>query len=134
MKIQRIAVAITIINLILMIMLLARINPVTAQKEQNKTGIIRGTGLEIVDNTGKLRASITFHEQEKMNGTTYPAGILLRLIDSKGQPVVKIDGSEEGGGLSFSNEQDGYIQLIARESGGFLKIKNADGKEEVVKP
>lgn len=134
MKLQRIAVAVTIINLILMIMLLARINPVTAQKEQNKTDIIRGTGLEIVDKTGKLRASITFHEQEKMNGTTYPAGILLRLIDSKGQPVVKIDGSEEGGGLSFSNEKDGYIQLIARESGGFLKIKNADGKEEVVKP
>ena len=134
MKIQRIAVAVTIINLVLMVMLLARINPVTAQQEQNKSGIIRGTGLEIVDKTGKLRASITFHDQETISGTTYPAGILLRLIDSKGQPVVKIDGSEEGGGLSFSNEQDGYIQLISRESGGFLKIKNADGKEQMIKP
>lgn len=134
MKIQRIAVAVTIINLVLMIILLARLNPVTAQKEQNKTGIIRGTGLEIVDKAGKLRASITFHDQEKINGTTYPAGILLRLIDSKGQPVVKIDGSEEGGGLSFSNEKNGYIQLLANESGGFLKMKNPDGKEQVIKP
>lgn len=134
MKIQRIAIAVTITNLILMIILLARLNPVTGQKEQNKTGIIRGTGLEIVDKAGKLRASITFHEPQTMNGTTYPAGILFRLIDSKGQPVVKIDGSEEGGGLSFSNEKDGYIQLLAKESGGFLKIKNADGKEQVIKP
>jgi len=68
------------------------------------------------------------------NGITYPGGILLRLIDSKGQPVVKIDASEEGGGLSFSNESDGYIQLLAKESGGFLKIKNPDGKEQVIKP
>jgi len=70
----------------------------------------------------------------KEDGISYPGGILLRLIDSKGQPVVKIDGSEDGGGLSFSNESAGYIQIIARENGGFLKIKNPDGKEQVIKP
>ena len=134
MKIQSIAIAVTAVNLALMVILFARLNPATAQNEQNKTGIVRGTGLEIIDHSGKLRASITFHESETMNGTTYPAGILLRLIDSKGQPVVKIDASEEGGGLSFSNEKDGYIQLLAKESGGFLKIRNSDGKEEVIKP
>ena len=134
MKIQGIAVLLTVINLVLMTMLFAKINPATAQKEQKKSEVIRGTGLEIIDKTGKLRASITFHEAEEKDGRTYPAGILLRLIDTKGQPVVKIDASEEGGGLSFSNEKDGYIQLLANESGGFLKIKNPDGKEQVIKP
>jgi hypothetical protein len=134
MKLQRIAIAVTAINLVLMVVLLTKMNPATAQKEQNKLQVLRGSGLEITDKQGKLRASITFHEPVVQDGVTYPGGILLRLINSKGQPSVKIDASEDGGGLSFSNEADGYIQLIAKESGGFLKIKNPDGKEQVIKP
>jgi hypothetical protein len=133
MKMQRIAIAVTVINLVLMVLLFTKMNPATAQ-EQNKLQVLRGSGLEITDKQGKLRASITFHEQVEQDGKIYPAGILLRLINSKGQPSVKIDASEDGGGLSFSNESGGYIQLLAKESGGFLKIKNADGKEQVIKP
>jgi hypothetical protein len=135
MKMQRIAIAVTIINLVLMVMLLTKINPATAQlKKQNEFQMLRGRGLEIVDSLGKIRASITFHAPVEQDGKLYPGGILLRLINSKGQPSVKIDASEDGGGLSFSNELQGYVQLSANESGGFLKIKNADGKEQVVKP
>ncbi len=134
MKMQIIAIAVTVINLALMVVLLTKMNPASAQQEQNKLQVLRGSGLEIVDSVGKIRASITFHAPVEQDGKTYPGGILLRLIDSKGQPSVKIDASEEGGGLSFSNELQGYIQLLARESGGFLKIKNPDGKEQVIKP
>jgi len=133
MKKQNIAVMVTAINLLLMIVLLTKLNPATAQQE-NKSQVLRGTGLEITDNQGRLRASITFHSPEEKNGTKYPGGILLRLIDTKGQPSVKIMASDEGGGLSFSNEANGYIQLLSNESGGFLKIKNADGKEQIIKP
>ena len=131
---QHIAIAVTIVNLVLVIVLLTKINPVAAQPGENKLQVIRGSGLEIIDKTGKLRASMTFHESTIQNGITYPAGILLRLIDSKGQPCVKIEASEDGGGLSFSNEAQGYVQLLSRENGGFLKIRNADGKEQVIKP
>ena len=134
MKIQRIAIAVTVINLVLMVILLTKMNPATAQQEQNKLQVLRGSGLEITDKYGKLRASITFHEPVEQDGKTYAGGILLRLIDSKGKPVVKIDASEDGGGLSFSNASNGYIQLISDENGGFLRIKNADGKEQVIKP
>jgi hypothetical protein len=135
MKMQRIAMAVTVINLVLMVVLLTKINPATAQKGQtNKLQVLRGSGLEITDSSGKLRASITFHAPVEQDGKMYPAGVLLRLINSKGQPSVKIDASEDGGGLSFSNEKDGYIQIMAKESGGFLKIKDPDGKEQVVKP
>jgi len=135
MKMQRIAIAVTVINLVLMVVLLTKINPATAQKGQpNKLQVLRGSGLEIIDSSGKLRASITFHAPVEQDGKIYPAGVLLRLINTKGQPSVKIDASEDGGGLSFSNEKDGYIQMVAKESGGFLKIKDPDGKEQVVKP
>ena len=134
MKIQSIAVAVTMINLLLMGLLLAKINPAAAQKEQEKLQMLRGSGLEIMDKQGRVRASISFHEPVVQNGVTYPAGVLLRLINSKGQPSVKIDAAEDGAGLSFSNESQGYIQLIAKQSGGFLKIKDADGKEKLVKP
>ena len=115
-------------------LLLAKINPATAQKEQDKLQMLRGSGLEITDKQGRVRASISFHEPVVQDGVTYPAGILLRLITSKGQPSVKIDAAEDGAGLSFSNESQGYIQLIAKQSGGFLKIKDADGKEKLIKP
>src|SRR5687767_591988 len=135
MKMQRIAIAVTVINLVLMVVLLTKINPATAQKGQpSKLQVLRGSGLEIIDSSGKLRASITFHAPVEQDGKIYPAGVLLRLINTKGQPSVKIDASEDGGGLSFSNEKDGYIQMVAKESGGFLKIKDPDGKEQVVKP
>jgi hypothetical protein len=135
MKMQRIAIAVTIVNLVLMVVLLTKVNPATAQKQQmNKLQVLRGSGLEITDSSGKLRASISFHAAVEQDGKMYPAGVLLRLINSKGQPSVKIGASEEGGGLSFSNEKQGYIQMLANENGGFLKIKNPDGKEQVVKP
>jgi hypothetical protein len=134
MKIQRIAFAITIINLFLMVVLLTKINPASAQKDQNKLQVLRGSGLEIVDSLGKIRASISFHSPVKMDGVDYPAGILLRLIDSKGQPSVKIGAAEDGAGISLANEAQGYIQLIAKESGEFIKVKTAKGKEQLIRP
>ena len=124
---QRIAIAVTLINLVLMVVLLTKINPATAQKQQaNKLQVLRGNGLEITDSLGKIRASISFHAPVVQDGKMYPAGILFRLINSKGQPSVKIDASEDGGGLSFSNEKGGYVQMLAQENGGFLKIKNPE--------
>ena len=134
MKRQRIAIAVTIINLIIMSILLTKMNFATAQPQQKKLQVLRGSGLEVVDSLGKIRASISFHAAVEKDGVNYPAGILLRLIDSKGQPSVKIGAAEDGAGISLANELQGYVQILAKESGGFLKIKNADGKEQVIKP
>jgi hypothetical protein len=134
MKIQRIAIAVTVINLVIMSILLTKMNFATAQPQQKKLQVLRGSGLEIVDSLGKIRASISFHAAVEKDGVSYPAGILLRLIDRKGQPSVKIGAAEDGAGISLSNELQGYVQILAKESGGFVKIKNADGKEQVMKP
>ena len=134
MKTQRIALVLTIINLILMTFLLAQLHPAEARQQQNETSILRGSGLEIIDKLGKVRASIKSEPASMVDGKMYPAGILLRLIDNKGQPSVKLEASEDGGGLSLSEESQGYIQALARNSGCFIKIKNQDGKEQVIKP
>ncbi|MEO6456140.1 MAG: hypothetical protein ABIN97_18815 [Ginsengibacter sp.] len=85
MKMQRIAIALTVINLIIMTLLLAKMNTATGrQYEKNKLEVLRGSGLEITDGSGKLRASITFHNPIEKDGVNYPGGILFRLINSKG--------------------------------------------------
>jgi len=133
MKIQRIAIALTLINLVLMIFLLAQMRPATAQTPQT-TQVLRGRSLEIVDSLGKIRASISVMPPVTADGKLYPQTVLLRLIDSKGGPVVKIAATEDGAGLNFDDGADGGVQIIANNAGSFLKIKNQDGKEQVVKP
>ena len=53
---QRIAVALTVVNLVLCVVLLAQVRPVGAQ---STPGLLRGTGLEIVDGQGRARATIS---------------------------------------------------------------------------
>jgi hypothetical protein len=134
MKTQKIAFALTVINLMIMVIVLTRVNPATAQQSQQELQVIRARGLEIIDSMGRTRASISFHSAITQNGKFYPEGILFRLIDTKGQPSVKIGVDENGSGISLSNESQGYIQVISKESGGFIKIKNVDGKEKVLQP
>lgn len=135
MKAQRIAIAITAINLVLMIFLLAQMRPVSAQQKKNEASqVLRGSSLEIVDDLGKVRASIKIEPPSTVGGKLYPQTVILRLIDTKGGPLVKLGAAEDGGGLYLDDGSDGGIQMIAHNTGSFMKIKNQDGKEQVVKP
>jgi hypothetical protein len=58
MKIQRVLVALTVLNLVLLMFLMAQIRPVTAQ---NIAPVLRGRALEIVDDQGRVRAEIKVH-------------------------------------------------------------------------
>jgi hypothetical protein len=134
MKFQRISMAVTAINMVLMIFLFAQLLPAKAERQQNTAPILRGRGLEIVDSLGKVRASITMQPAVVMNGKMYPATILLRLIDSKGEPKIKLGCAENGGGLVISNNSQDYIQLLSNDDNNVIRIKTHDGKEQVMKP
>lgn len=134
MKMQRIAIALTAINLVLMVFLLAQMHPATAQQQQNTSQVLRGRALEIVDSLGKVRASISVLPPVTANGKVYPQTVLLRLIDSHGGPLVKLSAAEDGGGLNLDDGSDGGVQIITNNSGSFLKIKNQNGREQVLKP
>ena len=135
MKMQRIAISLTVVNLILMVFLLAQFRPAHAQSEQqqNIAPVLRGRALEIVDSLGRIRASITVQPPVEVDGKRYPQTVLLRLIDTRGGPLVKLNAGESGSGLSLSDEANGGVLIHARDSGSFFKITNK-GRERVIKP
>ena len=103
MKTQTLLAALTAVNLALL-----SYNLVEArQAHAAATGVLRGTGLQIVDAEGKVRASIAVLPANATD--RYPDGrvgspetVLLRLIDQHGKPNVKIGASEDGGGLAWA--------------------------------
>jgi hypothetical protein len=102
--------------------------------------VLRGRALELVDDSGRVRASITVLPADstvKMpDGTTgYPETVLLRLITSKGRPNVKIAATERGAGLLLGGESDPtYVQVLAEGPSTSLKLSNRDGREQLIKP
>ena len=132
MKSQTFGLVLTLVNLLLMVFLLAQLQPAYARKSDSPS-VLRGTGLEIVDGHGKVRGSITVLPDDHTAQGVKPGGIIFRLIDTYGKPIIKIGADYEGGGMSIVDKADaGYIQLIAREKGNFIRLKNVDGKEKMV--
>ena len=132
---QRLAVILTVLNAVLLIFLVGQVRPVSAA---DVAPVLRGRALELVDDQGRVRAEIKVRPAEpdfKMpDGTTgYPETVLLRLIDSKGSPHVKLAATEDGSGLVLGGES-AYVQILSRGASSFLKIINKDGREQVIKP
>ena len=132
MKTQGFLFTLTILNLVLLVALLFRAPPTLAQ---SATPIIRGKGLEIVDNQGRVRASITVLPGSKANKEPFPDTVILRLIDPRGKPVVKLAASEHGSVLGLLGESEPtYARIEAQGTSTFVKLTNKDGREQVVKP
>jgi hypothetical protein len=134
MKIQPVAVLLTVLNLIILTIILAQIHPVKAQqRQQDVPKVLRARALEIVDSLGRVRASITIQPPVEVDGKKYPESVLLRLIESNGKPMVKLGAAENGGGLTLINPSDEGVLIHAWNSGSFVKI-TTKGKERVIQP
>lgn len=68
MKIHRLLIALTVVNLGLLMFMLAHIQPTVAQ---DIVPVLRGRALEIVDDQGRVRASIKVQPAATVNGKTY---------------------------------------------------------------
>jgi len=119
MKTQRLAVVLTVINLLLLVFLLAQvrlyIGPQGVRLWTNSDGsVLRGRALELIDEQGRTRASINLYPANQ--ATSYPETVLLRLVDGNGRPSVKLSTSERGGLLALGSDAEGtYTQLSGRE-------------------
>jgi len=137
MRIQRLLIVLTVVNIALLMFSLAR--PGTAGGP-GIAPVLRGRALEIVDSHGQVRASITVFPADptvKMpDGTIgYPETVLLRLINSKGRPNVKIAATERGSAMALGGESDPtYVQILAEGPSTSLKLINKDGREQLIKP
>jgi len=135
MRIQRVLIALTLVNLVvLMFMLVAR----QGANAPVVTPVLRGRSLEIVDDQGRVRASLSvLPAGTSAHGDRYPETVLLRLITERGRPSVKISTSEEASGVSLagpSNTRDTYVILEAKGTASSLTMKNESGREQIVKP
>jgi hypothetical protein len=137
MKTQRIALALTAINLALLAFILIRLRPAVA--EQGIAPVLRARSLEIVDEQGRIRSQIIVTTPTTMpDGKHYPEGALFRLIDPNGRPVVKIGGSVDGSGITLGGDSErsdwSGVQILAEGSGSSVKLTNKDGRQELVAP
>ena len=143
MKSQRFLIALTVLNLGLLVFLLAQVEVrflgfrVLGSAEVISAGsVLRGRALEITDDEGRTRASIKVYPASVLpDGTTYPETVLLRLINSQGTPNVKLAATEDGSGLVLSGEANPtHVQILARGPTVSLKLANKDGQQQSITP
>ncbi len=139
MNFQRLGIVLTAINLGLLMFVLAtltQIRPTVAA--QDVAPVLRGRALQIVDEQGRVRASLTVLPASiQKNGERSRETVLLRLITERGRPSVKIGASEQSAGLTFAGPtgtKETYAQLGANGTVSSLRLKNEDGREQIIKP
>jgi hypothetical protein len=134
MNMHRLIYALSAANVALLFLLLAQAlaPPATAQG----SALLRGRALEIVDASGRVRASIgLLPPTSGRDGASSPETVILRLINAAGQPSVKIATSETAAGLSFVGGDDrSYITLSADDGETLLKMVEPGQRELVVAP
>lgn len=133
-KLQPVLVALTIANFAMLAFLFAQPRAVAAPTPDD--GIIRGKGLQIVDDSGKVRASISIMPAEKLkDGSTYPETVLLRLITTDGRPSVKVSATSDGSGMALSDGQGlSYVQILARGDKPEINIIDKSGQKATKLP
>lgn len=136
MKTQRLLIIVTAVNLALLCYQVLQPRLAVAST-LNSPGVLRGSGLEIVDDRGRIRASIAVVPEDPKviwKGKPYPETTLLRLMSPDGRPNVKLGASRSGSALVIAGEADPtYIQVLAEGGESTLKLVNKNG-EQLIKP
>jgi hypothetical protein len=133
MKNKRLTLALTIVNISILLIVLFLF---TSAFKPEVAPVIRGHAFELIDDQGKVRAEIKILPPDpsvKMpDGTTgSPETVILRLIDSKGGPNVKIAATEDGSGLVLGGES-GYVQILSRTAVPTVKLTDKKGNEKLI--
>jgi hypothetical protein len=132
---HRLLVTLTFVNLAGLVFALGFMRPAVADSVPD---VLRARSLQIVDEKGRVRASIAvLPATTSATGERQRETVLLRLITEQGRPSVKIASSEESAGMSLTGPtgtKDTYIVLEAHGTSSSIKIRNESGKEQVLKP
>src|SRR5262245_42154090 len=137
MKTQRFAIALLLINLVLLTFQITR--GYRAEAQPSVAPVLRGQALEIVDSHGRVRASLKMQSAEQTanpsNGKPSSESVIFRLIDPNGRPAVKLGASEQNAGLALIGESDSsYVVLKAEGADSSLKLTSKNGREQIIKP
>ena len=137
-RLARLTFVFTVVNLGLFVWLIAQTGRVSAQ---DTPPVLRGRGLEILDDEGRVRASITRYGTSS-NGSrdAYADIVVFRLHDRAGKPMIKLDthvtvNGLKGSGLGLLGESD-ETQAYIGTNGPNAKVglKNGDGRSQQLQP
>ena len=136
MNAPRFLVTLTILNLcVLLLSLVQHAAPVLAQVPAT---VLRAQALEIVDEQGRVRASLSvLPAGTSPAGESYSETVRLRLITEKGRPSIKVGASEQTSGISVAGPtgtKDTYAILEANSTSTPLKLRGENGKEPILRP
>ncbi len=126
----RLAVILTVVNLVLLVVVLTHDNSALAQDD---TRILRGRGLELVDSTGQVRAQFNVEPDGEA---------VFRMRDAKGTIRVKLGAGDDGSGLLLIDETtEPGVQIIARRTATptrptttSINLFGSDGRRRVITP
>jgi hypothetical protein len=137
MKATPFLVLLTLVNLGLLAYQCLRLPEAAAEEGPP---VLRGRGLEIVDDQGRLRVQMKI---EPANATApmpdgtkgYPETVIFRLITPDGKPRVKLTTSDQGSGLMLLGDSDTtHTILKADRAKTMLKLRNDEKTEKVLGP
>jgi hypothetical protein len=131
----RLLTALTIVNLVILLVVVFLIS--SSSKSDGIPTVVKARAFELVDEQGRVRAEIKVLPAEpdfKMpdGSKGYPETVILRLIDSRGGPNVKISATEDGSGLVLGGDS-GYVQILSRSKNPSVKLHANSGKEQFIK-
>jgi len=137
MRMQRISLALTAANLVLLVLILAKALPWAAPAPtptaQAVVPILRGRALELLDDRDRVRSRITVE----------PDGdVVLRLLDENGTIRVKLGAGKHGSGLLLLDEAtEPGVHVIARRTATAalpattsLTLRGAEGRQRTIGP
>ena len=123
MNTNRLALALTVVNLILLIVLVAQSRLIATQTVPE---VLRVRAFELVDENGHVRAQLNVEPE---------GGVVFRLRDENEIIRVKLGASAEGSGLVLINDQtEPGVHILTDQNGSSLTLTEEDGSKEVIKP
>lgn len=134
---SRLVLALTLVNLGLLMYQLFALRPAEAAAA---SPILRGRGLEIVDDEGRLRAQLKIEPANAGfpmpgGGKGYPETVIFRLVTADGKPRVKLTTSDEGSGLMLLGATDTTHTLLQADgSTTSLKLRNDEAVQQLLRP
>ena len=130
MNSQRLAVIVTIVNLVLLTALLTHRRPVAAQSD---AAVLRGRSLELVDASGRVRAQFNVEPDGEA---------VFRMRDSAGTIRIKLGAGSDGSGLILMDEtSEPGVHMIARRATTStrrtttsINLIGANGQRRIITP
>jgi hypothetical protein len=123
MNTNRLAVVLTVINLMLLIAILVQSRMIASQTVPD---VLRVRAFELVDEKGNIRAQLNVEPE---------GGVVFRLRDENETIRVKLGASSEGSGLVLINDQtQPGVHILTDQNGSSLTLMKEDGSKEVIMP